>query len=220
VRVTLPSHARQPPSTRYDLWERVTPHAGTLQPHIIYRVGDRELLQGLLFRALTVHQAQSGQTPPVNPQFWESLPLNACGQLAQLCHDGTDPVAVACHDTGHDGNETECAADLRSCLAVCDHAHPTPCSGLCNNPVEFSVADGANFQSGALGTGAGCFETHSQIASGNCTNFTGGRELTVNGETQVCNGTNWAQPLPPQRSHGYCIQASAVNQPYAAFTAF
>lgn len=220
ARMAHASQANQPPNTRFDLWERVNNNDGTWQPQIVYAVGDRVLHQGQLFRALSVHQAQTGQTPNVNPQLWESIPLTACGQLQQLCHDGTDPVAAACHGTGHAGVEADCAADLRGCLAVCDHAHPAPCSGLCNNPVQFTVADGANFQSGPLGTGAGCFETTSQIASGNCTNFTGGRQLTVNGETQVCNGTNWAQPLPPQRSHGYCIQATPGNQPFAAFTAF
>jgi spore coat protein A len=222
VRVAHTSQASQQPPARFDRWERVNNNDGTWQPQIIYAIGDRVLHQGLLFRALTVHQAQTGQTPPVNPQLWESIPLNACGQLQQLCHDESNPDAVACHDTGHAGDETQCAANLRTCLAVCDHhnAHPMPCSGICNNPVEFSVADGANFQSGALGTGATCHQTTSQLASGNCTNFTGGRQLTVNGEVQQCNGLNWAQPLPPMRSHGYCIQTTPGNQPFAAFTMF
>ncbi len=221
VRVAHTSQSGQPPNTRFDRWERVNNNDGSWQPQIIYAVGDRVMHLGQLFRALSVHQAQPGQAPPANPQLWETLAMDACGQLAQLCHDESDPAAVACHDTGHAGDPAACTASLRNCLAVCDHhAHPMPCSGLCNNPVEFTVADGANFQSGALGTGATCHQTMSQLASGNCSNFTGGRQLTVNGEVQQCNGTNWAQPLPPQRSHGYCIQTTPGNQPFASFSTF
>jgi FtsP/CotA-like multicopper oxidase with cupredoxin domain len=218
VRVDHTSQAAEPPNTRFDLWERVNNNDGTWEPQIIYAVGDRVLHQGQLFRALLVHQAQPGQTPPTQPLLWETIPMNACGQLAQLCHDGTEPLAAACHDIGHAGDETVCAEELRECLAVCDHDHASPCSGLCNNPVEFSVADGSDFQSGALGTGATCFETHSMLMSGTCSNFTGGRELTVNGETQTCDGGNWPQPLPPQRSHGYCIQTTAGDEPWASFS--
>lgn len=217
VRVAHTSQVGVTPDTRFDLWERVNNNDGTWVPQIIYAVGDRVLHNGQLYRGLSVHQAQPGQTPNTQPLLWEPLAMDACGQLQQLCHDGTDPAAIACHDTGHAGDPAACTTDLRSCLAVCDHDHPTPCSGLCNNPVEFSVADGTSFQSGALGTGAGCFETHSQLMSGTCSNFTGGRELTVNGEVQQCDSTNWEQPLPPQRSHGYCIQTTAGNQPFAAF---
>jgi hypothetical protein len=96
---------------------------------------------------------------------------------------------------------------------------PTPCSGLCNNPVVFTVADGSNFQSGNLGTGATCFETQSRIQGGESSSFAAGRQLTVNGRVEPLNG-NWNSPLPPMRHNGYCIQTTSGNNSFAAFSAF
>ena len=224
ARVAHTSQASQPPTTRFDLWERVNNNDGTWQPQIIYAVGDRVLHQGQLSRALQVHQAQPGQAPSGSPALWEPLPMTACGQLAQFCADDTgSEVGAACLSLGLAGDEAACrgeeAEGLMGCLSVCEPVHPGPCSGLCNNPIPFTVADGGNFQSGPLGAGATCHETTSELLSGTSSSFAGGRKLTINGRAQPTTG-NWRYPLPPQRNHGYCIQTTAGNQPWAAFAAW
>jgi len=73
--------------------------------------------------------------------------------------------------------------------------------------VSFSVPDATTFSSGALGTGEVCYETTSELVTGDCTPAS--RNLTVNGRAMLCNGLDWPVPLPTQRHHGYCIQAPA-----------
>ena len=41
----------------------------------------------------------------------------------------------------------------------------------------------------------------------------------VNGRTEPLNG-NWNYPLPPMRNDGYCIQVSAGNNSFSAFSAW
>ncbi|HLF26573.1 MAG TPA: carbohydrate-binding protein [Anaerolineae bacterium] len=231
VRVAHTSQANQPPPTRFDRWERVNNNNGTWQPQIIYAVGDRALHNGLLYQALLVHQAQTGQTPPNNPALWDALPMTACEQLVEFCADDTDTeVGALAFALGQAGDEAACrggsadpaeqeAEGLMGFLSVCQHVHPSPCSGLANNPIPFSVADGGNFQSGPLGTGAVAYETTSELLSGTSSSFAAGRQLTVNGRAMPSNG-NWPYPLPPQRNHGYCIQITPGNQPWAAFAAW
>jgi hypothetical protein len=211
----------QQPQTRFDRWERVNNNDGSWQPQIIYAVDDRVLHAGLLYRSKAVHQAQASQTPPSSPTFWEALPMTACGQLAQFCADNTGSQTGAnCLATGQAGNETTCLTSLQACLAVCDEVRATPCSGLCSNPVAFTVPDGSVFNSGNLGNGATCHETHSEVFSGACSNFSNGRKLLINGR-EVCDGgnDNWAYPLPTQRHHGYCLQTTSGNSS-ASFRAF
>lgn len=219
ARRTHTSSASQAPSARFDLWERVNNNDGTWQPQIIYAVGDRVLHGGQLYRALTVHQAQTGQGPNVNAAQWETLPMTACGQITKLCADNTQPAALTCQSVGAAGDENACLTGLDGCLAQCDDHVQSPCSGLCNAPTRFSVADGTVFQSGALGTGAACFETESELFTGSCRNFNPTRPLTVNGKVQACNGNDWPYPLPPQRNNGYCIQVPADGSPTASFQA-
>jgi hypothetical protein len=222
ARGTHTSQAGQPPNARFDLWERVNNNDGSWQPQIIYAVDDRVLHNGQLFQALSVHQAQPGQTPPGNPALWDALPMTACGQLVEFCADDTGSQSGAeCFALGQAGDEEAClgeeAEGLMACLSICEFVHPSPCSGLCNDPVEFSVPDNANFQSGNLGTDATCHETTSELLSGTCWEFSGGRQLTVNGRVMPCGSGNWPYPLPPQRNDGYCIQTTAGNQPWAGF---
>ncbi len=208
VRVAHTSSSSQTPNTRFDLWERVNNNDGTWQPQIIYAVGDRVLFNGALFRAKTVHQAQTSPTPANDPTRWESLPLQACAQLSKFCAGNSDPNAQTCASTGAANVDADCLDSLDDCLAVCDKPVSSPCSGLCNNPHTFTVPDGTTFNSGALGTGAACFETTSEIITGSCTGLTG-RTLTINGKVEPCNGANWATPLTGQRNFGYCIQTTA-----------
>jgi hypothetical protein len=174
------------------------------------------LHNGQLFRALQVHQAQVGWEPPNTPALWDPLPMTACGQLAEFCADDTGSSAgAACFALGQAGDEAACrgeeAEDLMGCLSVCEPTHAPPCSGLCANPVGFIVPDGTTFQSGPLGAVATCHETTSELKTGACNGFAGGRTLTVNGRKMPCDGS-WPYPLPPQRNHGYCIQTTQGSQ--------
>ena len=223
VRTRHFSQSTQPPNTRFDLWERVNNNDGTWRPQIIYAVGDRVLHQGRLFRSLQVHQARSGRTPSDDSARWEALPSTACGQLRKFCADDTgSEVGASCLALGQAGDEAAClgeeAEGLMGCLSVCEPVHPSPCSGLCNNPIGFTVADGSSFESGPLGTDATCYETTSELLTGTCSDFADGRKLTINGREMPCNG-NWTYPLPPQRNHGYCVQTTQGDRTSARFTA-
>ena len=219
VRVNHTSAAGATPPTRFDLWERVNNNDGTWQPQIIYAVGDRVLSNGQLFIAKTVHQAQTGQPPRSLPAVWSSFPSTACGQLKRLCADNTDANGLDCQSIAADADEAACGDNLDFCLAVCDEDVRSPCSGLCNNPTTFKVPDGVTFSSGALGTGAACFATTSELLTGTCTGLGSGRTLTINGKAEQCNGSNFPNPLPSQRNYGYCIQVTAGTGASASFTA-
>jgi spore coat protein A, manganese oxidase len=219
VQVAHTSVAGQTPNTLFGTWDRVNNNDGTWQPQIRYAVNDRVLFDGQLYVALQVFQSQVGQTPPANTALWRPLPMTACGQLVQFCTGNTIPFAASCLADGQAGDEATCLGELSPCLSDCQLAQATPCSGLCNNPVSFSVADGSNFQSGNIGTGAGCFETTSRLALGESTSFVSPRQLTVNGRVEPLNG-NWTYPLPPLRHDGYCIQTTPGNQSFAAFSAW
>jgi spore coat protein A, manganese oxidase len=220
AKVMHASMAAHPPPTRFDQWERVNNNDGTWQPQIVYAVGDRVLHGGQLYMANAVHQAQTGQPPPTDPAMWHSFPTTACAQLQELCHHGTSPAAVACHDLGHAEVESACLGQLSTCLAACaggEHGHAgSPCSGLCSNPVAFSVPDGTTYASGGIGPSAGCYETTSELAGGSCQ--PSGRKLTMNGRPMLCNGQPWPLPLPTQRHHGYCFQIEAGPPPSASFS--
>jgi spore coat protein A len=217
VRVVHTSTSSQPPNTRFDLWERVNNNDGTWQPQIIYAVGDRVLFNGQLYRALTVHQAQTGQSPNLDPAKWEVFPMNACAQITKLCANGTKPDQKNCLSIGNTNDTSQCSGSFLDCLAQCGGDVATPCSGLCNNPTSFTVPDGTTFNSGALGTGAACFETTSEIVTGSCTGLGTGRQLTINGRVQTCNGSSWPTPLTGQRNFGYCIQTTAGSGSTASF---
>lgn len=219
ARSAFTSAAGQTPDTRFDLWDRVNNNDGTWQPQIRYALNDRVLFNGQLFVARSVFQAQPGQTPNTNPSLWAPLPMTACGQLAQFCQGNPNPAAVRCRNDGLAGNETTCRGEIEPCLSYCQPQQATPCSGLCNNPVRFSVSDNGHFSSGNLGTGEVCFETKSTLFQGNSSNFVAPRTPTVNGRPEPLNG-NWNYPLPPQRNGGYCIQAPPGDPSFAAFTAF
>ncbi len=217
VRVAHTSSSSQNPTARFDLWERVNNNDGTWQPQIIYAVGDRVLANGKLYRAKTVHQAQTGQAPDNFDPKWEFLPQGACAQLRKLCADNTDDFSLSCQDLGAADVDSDCLDGLGDCLATCDDPVQSPCSGLCNNPSSFTVPDGTTFHSGALGNGAACFETTSEIVTGSCTGLGSGRQLTINGKVEPCNGSNWATPLTGQRHFGYCIQTNSGSGSSATF---
>jgi hypothetical protein len=210
----------QPPTARFDLWERVNNNDGSWAPQISYAIDDRVTFQGRLFSALQTHRATTGLEPTTAVSLWHELPTTACGQLTEFCTGNTNATAVSCVATGQANDETTCRAQIQACLNVCKpEVHHSPCAGLCANPVAFTVPDGTTFQSGSLGTGAACYETLSQIDSGTCTSLGGGRTLTVNGVAEVCNNQGWPAPLPQQRNDGYCIQTTAGGNPAASFTA-
>jgi hypothetical protein len=232
------SVAGQTPDTEFSLWDRVntdTSSGGEWEPQVRYAVNDRVLYSGKLYSALSVFQAQTGQTPPQNPSLWKALPMTACGQLAQFCQGNPLPEAQQCLALGQAGNEENClgqigngfqgvftspAVGLSQCLSDCLATNlATPCSGLCNDPVQFTVADGSTFKSGRLGTGPACFETQSRLAGGADTGLASAAQLTVNGRVEPQN-SNWTTPLPPLRHNGYCIQTTGKDNAAASFSAF
>jgi len=210
VRIAHTASPEEPPPTRFDRYERVNNNDGTWQPQIIYAVGDRVLHLGQLYMADVLHQAQPEQSPDVSPTLWHPFPMTACGQLQELCHDGTTPGASNCHALGHAADEPACLAQLSLCLAACAsgaHSHAgSPCSGLCENPVSINVPDGTTFST-SFGAAAACLETTSELQNGSCTPE--GREMLVNRRKVLCSGQDWAPPLPTQRNHGYCIEVKA-----------
>ncbi len=227
VRVAHTSKAAEPPPTRFDRYERVNNNDGTWAPQIVYAVRDRVLFEEQLFMANQLHQAQPLETPASDPILWHPFPMTACGQLQELCAGEVDPNAIECEDVALAGSETDCLVELAQCLAKCaahevHGVHASPCSGLCTNPVAFSVSDGTTFASGALSKAASCHETTSKLVTGQCQSFAAGRYLTINGKEMPCNGNGsghaWGATLPTQRNHGYCIRTNAGNSPNARFT--
>jgi hypothetical protein len=219
ARVTHTSQSFQGPDDRFDLWDRVNNNNGTWQPQIRYALNDRVLFNGQLFVSRGVFQAQVGQTPPNNPGLWQRLPNDACGQFAQFCQGNSNPTAVQCLADGQAGVETKCLAEVEPCLSVCQPQQATPCSGLCNNPIRFSVADGSTFNSGPLGESPVCFETVSRLFRGSSSNFESPRTISINGRPEPIDA-NFNYPLPPMRNDGYCIQISGGEFARASFTAF
>ncbi len=207
VRVAHTSMASQPPTARFDLWERVNNNDGTWQPQIIYAVGDRVLHAELLYAALQVHQAQPGQTPATRPELWDALPMTACGQIAEFCapgnpvFPGTEALAAQFFAIGQAGNENACRSRLARALGVCQFVEPMSCAGLCQDPIVITVPDGTTFSSTGMNA---CYETDSQLYSITLKGDAPfGAKVTVNGR-EMDSGVNY--PLPPQRHHGYCIQ--------------
>jgi subtilisin family serine protease len=92
-----------------------------------------------------------------------------------------------------------------------------PCQAFCASPTPISWS--GSYQSGSLGTGAVCRETTQPVAGGNCGNFSGGRQLLVNGVAMPCNNVNWPS-LPAPVNGGYCIQATAGQPAWSFFTLF
>ncbi|HET6949483.1 MAG TPA: carbohydrate-binding protein [Acidimicrobiales bacterium] len=211
VRVAHTSLASQPPTARFDLWERVNNNDGSWQPQITYAVEDRVLHGGELFAALHVHQAQPGQVPPDHPELWEPLPMTAKEQLVKFCDPG-DPDQAGFFDIGANGTEDEAREILGAALAVCHHIMPMPSSGITEDAIAFSVPDGGEFRPRPT-NGTTFYETTSELLSIALPNtLLFGQTVTVNGR-RMRPGTNY--PLPPQRNEGYIIRTTAG----ATFTA-
>jgi hypothetical protein len=67
-----------------------------------------------------------------------------------------------------------------------------------------------------LGTGATCHELVGSATRVVCGNFVTPRTFSVNGTPVDCiTGGNYF--LPPARKGGFCLQASAGDQPWAYF---
>ena len=146
----------------------------------------------------------------------------ACADDGNSC---TNDVCAAGACT-HPNNSLACSDDNNSCTndvcsaGVCTHpsnntcnTSTVPCAGLCTNPVIFT---GNNFNSGNIGSGAGCYQTTASLKGGVCGNFASGRKLTVNGVQMSCAG-NWPSPLPAKRNAGYCVQTTPGAYAWAYF---
>jgi subtilisin family serine protease len=99
----------------------------------------------------------------------------------------------------------------------CVEPGTNPCQAFCATPTPISWS--GSYQSGSLGTGASCRETTQPVTGGNCGNFSGGRQLLVNGVTMPCNGSNWPS-VPAAVNGGYCVQATAGQPAWSFFTLF
>jgi FtsP/CotA-like multicopper oxidase with cupredoxin domain len=210
VREAHTARAAEPPTARFDLWERVNNNDGSWQPQIIYAVEDRVLHDGQLFRALHVHQAEPGQAPPDHPDLWEPLPTTAKAQLVLFC-DPNDPDQAPFFDIGANGTEEEAREVLQAALAVCEPVDPMPSAGITEDATHFVLPDGETFQPDPA-PGTAFYETHSQLFSITVPRLARGQRVTVNGRA-LHRGENY--PLPPQRNHGYLIETTGG----AAFTA-
>jgi hypothetical protein len=204
VRVVHTSRSDQPPTVRFDLWERVNNNDGSWLPQIIYAIQDRVLHGGQLFEARHVHQARSGQTPPNRPDLWEPLPMTAKAQLVTFC-DPNDPEQAGFFAIGQNGTEDEARAVIQAALAVCHRAEPMPSSGITEDAIHFHLADGETFRNNPT-PGTTYYETPSELRSVTLpSNLQPGQSVTVNGRT-MRTGTNY--PLPPQRNEGYLIKTT------------
>jgi FtsP/CotA-like multicopper oxidase with cupredoxin domain len=204
VRVAHTSRSSQPPTARFDLWERVNNNDGSWQPQIIYAVMDRVLHGGQLFEALHVHQAEPGQFPPDHPELWTALPMTAKAQLVEFC-DPNDPDQAGFFDIGQNGTEDEAREVLGAALAICHRIDPMPSSGITEDAIHFMVADGSEFRPGPT-SGTTFYETMSQLVSITVPdNLASGQTVTANGRT-LSPGRNY--PLPPMRNDGYVIKTT------------
>ncbi|MEO8921035.1 MAG: hypothetical protein ABI488_26705 [Polyangiaceae bacterium] len=104
-----------------------------------------------------------------------------------------------------------------SCQGGVCVAGGSPCAGFCSNPQSINWNSGTTYQSGNLGTGVVCRETNAFVRGGNCGNFTGGRQLSVNGQAEPCNNQPWPS-MPPPVNGGYCVRTTAGNFDYAYVT--
>ena len=86
-----------------------------------------------------------------------------------------------------------------------------PCASFCTSPTVFTSA---NYQAGALGTGAVCRETTASLSGINLSNIAG-RTFKVNGTAFVADGTISA--LPAKVNGGYCLEATAGGLSFASF---
>jgi hypothetical protein len=96
----------------------------------------------------------------------------------------------------------------------------TPCSDLCNNPVNITLPP--NYQGTNIGTSDLCLQTYSKLSGGNCGNFVSPRTTTVNGTTMACSapnggGGNWSS-IPAKRNGGYCIHVTPGQKSWAYLT--
>jgi FtsP/CotA-like multicopper oxidase with cupredoxin domain len=204
VRVAHASRSDQPPTSRFDLWERVNNNDGSWQPQIIYAVQDRVMHNGQLYQARHVHQARSGQTPASRPDLWEPLPMTAKGQLVKFA-DPNDPVQAPFYEIGLNGTEEEAREVLGGALATIEPVHPMPSAGITENAIEFEVPDDTSFQP-APRSGTVYYETMSRLVTIAVGGLGSGQSVTVNGRPLRSNSKNY--PLPPMRNEGYLIKVT------------
>jgi hypothetical protein len=88
-----------------------------------------------------------------------------------------------------------------------------PCANLCAGPISVKAKDMV-----VLGMGATCHELVGAATEVVCGNFIAPRTFTVNGATAfACTSGGSNYTLPNARKGGFCLQASAGNQPWAYF---
>jgi FtsP/CotA-like multicopper oxidase with cupredoxin domain len=204
VRVAHTSRSDQPPTARFDLWERVNNNDGTWRLQIIYAVQDRVLYNGQLYQARRVHQARTDGAPADRPDLWEPLPMTAKGQLVKWA-DPTVPVQAPWYEVGLNGTEEEARELLPSVIATIQPVHPMPSAGITEDATEFEVPDGSTFRP-APRSGTVYYETMSRLVTITVGSLGSGQSVTVNGRPLRANSNNY--PLPPMRHEGYLIRVT------------
>ncbi|WP_437797926.1 fibronectin type III domain-containing protein [Sorangium sp. So ce693] len=184
-----------------------TPPTGGLSTAVV-RVTDQN---GLFDTAELVFDVTGGTcTPESDAQLCARLGAS-CGSVNDVDNCGAPRSVSSCgsctapETCGGGGTPNVCGGSGGS----------APCSGLCSSPVVFSTQ---SYPSGNLGTAATCHETLASLQGLNCGNFAAGRTFRINGVLVTCNGANVT--LPATRNGGYCMQASAGNEPWAYFATF
>ncbi|WP_437897088.1 fibronectin type III domain-containing protein [Sorangium sp. So ce124] len=184
-----------------------TPPSAGLSTAVV-RVTDQD---GLFDTAELVFDVTGGTcTPESDAQLCARLGAS-CGSVNDVDNCGAPRTVSSCgsctapETCGGGGTPNVCGGSGGS----------APCSGLCSSPVVFSTQ---SYQSGNLGTAATCHETLASLQGLNCGNFAAGRTFRINNVLVTCNGANVT--LPATRNGGYCMQASAGNEPWAYFATF
>jgi hypothetical protein len=137
-----------------------------------------------------------------------------------------------CDNQASTGCEININTDLNNC-GSCGHVCTTscvngvcatPCTGICSNPINFTIDGGGKCTYGTnpqgscaspqLGTGVACYQTNSVLSGGNCASFVSPRTLSLNGTVNGCGG--WT--IPARLNGGYCISTTAGDNSYAQFT--
>jgi hypothetical protein len=81
-----------------------------------------------------------------------------------------------------------------------------PCANFCQSPIEIGAQ---SYNSGNIGTGAGCYES--------VFNVQGFTSSNMSGRTFAINGVNNPSTLPAKVNGGYCFTATSGGYSYASF---
>lgn len=135
---------------------------------------------------------------------WSESDVDCGGDFCSPCENGkTCNVDPDCESRNCESNVCSPAPEPES-----------PCDGYCT-PAPISFDPEQTYQSGSLGFGETCRELSQYFDGLWCGNFSGGKQLVINGQVMNCTGGNLS--APPPENGGYCIQSTAGAPDYAAY---